>query len=117
MRPQLLLDHAQGYAALVAQELSLLRTQWRLSAMLYAVAFCCLSGAATLGGMAVLLWAAMPTAQLHLPWVLWFTPLLPLVCGLVCLRQVNKLASKEPFADLYQQIQEDLAMLRVMNPP
>ena len=111
-QPQLLLDHAQGYAELVVQELGAARAVWRRSALLYVVALHSLSAASILAGVALLLWAVIPGVQIHAMWALWCTPLLPLALGLVCLRLVSKKAQVEPFANLHLQLLKDLAMLR-----
>ncbi len=116
-QPQLLLDHAQGYAELVVQELGAARAVWRRSALLYVVALHSLSAAAILAGVALLLWAVIPGAQIHAMWALWCTPLLPFALGMACLRLVGRKTQVEPFAALHVQLLKDLAMLRDVGAP
>ena len=59
-RPQLLADHAQAYAALFNEEFDQARASWQRTAVLQAVALCCVSAAAVLAGVALMLWAISP---------------------------------------------------------
>jgi cytochrome bd-type quinol oxidase subunit 2 len=116
-RPQLLVDHAQAYAALFSEELDQACATWQRRAVLQAVALCCLGVAAVLAGVALMLWAVNPVPQTYAPWVLLFTPLLPLLVAAACLVLVRKSNCEHAFANLSRQISADIAMLRTLNSP
>ncbi len=84
-QPQLLGEHAQAYAELVAREFGDVSTAWKRRAMLHAVALCCGGVAAILTGVALLLWGTLPMSQMQAPWVLFAVPLLPAVIAMACL--------------------------------
>jgi len=117
LRPQLLLDHAQAYATLFNEEFSLAFATWRRWALLQAVALCCLGVAVMLAGVALMLWAVTPPAQIHAPWVLFAMPLLPLAIALACALKAHQQAQADTFANLGRQIDADLAMLREAGAP
>jgi uncharacterized membrane protein YqjE len=110
-RPQLLLDHAAAYAELVSTEAGVVSAVWKRQALLNALALCCAALAAVLGGVALMLWAVVPTAQMQAPWALAVVPLVPLAGALCCL-MLRVPAPGQPFAHVRQQVQADLAMLR-----
>ena len=56
-RPQLLADHAEAYAELVAVEINRMSATWTRLALLNAMALCSLSVALALAGVALMLWA------------------------------------------------------------
>ncbi len=115
-RPQLLLDHAQAYAALFNEEFALAAAAWRRRVLLYALALCCLGVAAVLAGVAAMLWfttAAAASAQ----WVLITIPAVPLLVTLVCLLLARQAPYSAPFANMSRQIDADLAMLRAAGTP
>ena len=76
-RPQLLADHAEAYAALVAAEAPRIAAAWKRSALLNVLALCSLAVGLVLTGVALMLVAAMPEAAMRAPWVLLAVPLLP----------------------------------------
>lgn len=116
-RPQLLVDHAQAYAALCQEDFGLARSAWLKQLVWQAVAWCGLITAVVLGGVAVMLWAVTPQMPIHAVWALWVTPLLPLaiaVLGFVLASQQNQ---TQAFSSLSRQINADLAMLRALDLP
>jgi len=115
-RPQLLLDHAQAYAALFNEEFALARAAWRRQVLLYAVALCCLGVAAVLAGVATLLWFSTAAPAQNL-WVMVAVPALPLLVAVICLLLAQQAPQAASFADLSRQINEDLAMLRTAGEP
>jgi hypothetical protein len=117
LRPQLLMDHAQAYAALFNEELGLACVSWRRWAVLQAVALCCLSVAAVLAGVALMLWAVTPPTQIHAPWVLVAAPVVPLIIGLACALMANRQTRDDAFENLGRQLNADMAMLRSENTP
>jgi hypothetical protein len=116
-RPQLLVDHAQGYAALFREDLSLACAYWQRWTMLRAVALCSIGVAVVLSGVALMLWAVSPALQIHAFWALLAVPSVPLLMALGC----YYLAQREPpaasFDNLSRQLSMDLALLRAANPP
>lgn len=115
-QPQLLGEHAQAYAELVAREFGDVSTAWKRRAMLHAVALCCGGVAAILTGVALLLWGTLPMSQMQAPWVLFAVPLLPAVIAMACLWSARNISGVgNAVKKLRQQIQADLAMLREVH--
>ncbi len=110
--PTVLTDHVEAYASLAAQELSAVATQWQLRAMKTGVALCCAAVAAVLAGVAVMLWAATPAADLHAPWALWVAPGLPGLVAVWCWFSAQASGGEAAFAVLRRQVREDMALMR-----
>ncbi len=115
-QPQLLADHAEAYAGLVGEELSRSTSEWKRRVVLSAVALCLLGVAAVLGGVALMLWAVTPAANLQAPWALIAAPLVPAVIAAVCLL-ASRSSPGDTFAGLRQQLAADLSMLREVSAP
>lgn len=111
-RPQLLADHAEAYAELVAAEVAHVSAAWKRRALLYAVALVCLAVAAVLAGVALMLWAVIPVASMQAPWALLVAPILPIASAVWCLLAARSPGNASAFDNIRQQIQADLAMLR-----
>lgn len=111
-RTQLLVDHAEAYAALIAAEAAAASGNWKRSALLHAVALCTLATAAVLAGVALMLWATVPPENMHAPWALWVAPLVPAVVALGCVMQARAASRTASFSHLRQQLQADLALLQ-----
>lgn len=73
-RPDLLADHAGAYAALAQAELGEAARRWRQRLLGWAVAAVLALLALGLGGVALLLAAALPVAQMPAAWVLVTLP-------------------------------------------
>jgi hypothetical protein len=116
-RPQLLVDHARAYAALVDEEFDIAFASWRRWAILQALALCCLVVAAILAGVALMLWAVNPVLPSTASWVLWCTPLLPLLVATICLMLARQSTPNAAFANIGRQISADIAMLRAASTP
>ena len=116
-KPQLLLEHAQAYAALFQEELRLASKIWYLSILWQALALCFLGVAAVLAGVATLLWAVTPGAAIHAPWLLLAMPLLALVMALGCIAMALRQLKQVPFAVVGQQMSADMALLNQVSPP
>lgn len=111
-RPQLLLEHLSGYADLAAAQLQL-----TLGIVLARAALVgCFAGllllATLLGGVALLLVGAIPVAQMPMPWLLWLTPLVPLLGALVCLVLLKQRPLMLPMDALREQVALDAALFR-----
>jgi len=111
-RPQLLADHAEAYAELIATEVGHVSSTWRRRSLLYTVGLGCLAVGVVLAGVALMLWAVTPAASMHAPWALIAAPLLPLALALWCLLVARSPAKASGFAAILQQMKADLAMLR-----
>lgn len=115
--PQLLVEHALAYSALINQELGATYAAWWRQAVLRAVALGCAVVAWVLGGVALMLWAVTPLALIQASWALFAVPLLPLAVAAVCLAQASPSQPSHSFARLTQQIEDDLTMLRAASSP
>ncbi len=115
-RPQMLADHAEAYAELVASEVADVSASWKRRVVLNAVALCCLGVAAVLAGVALMLWAVFPPASMHAPWALLVAPLVPLAIALICLWMARPAGDVGPFDKVRQQLQADMLMFREVSP-
>lgn len=112
-RPQLLADHAEAYAELVAAEVAHVSATWKRRSLLYALALCCLAVGAVLAGVALMLWAVTPAASMHAPWALIAAPVVPVALALWCLlAAARSKGHASGFDNIRQQMKADLAMLR-----
>ena len=117
-RPQLLVDHAQAYAELANADFGAAMRAWQRKLRLVALALCGGAVAAVLAGVALMLWAVVPAAQIEAPWALVAAPMLPALVALVALRCLLAIraGSAQPafgnFGNLKEQVQADLLMLR-----
>lgn len=111
-RPQLLADHAQAYAELVAAEIPRVSAAWKRSALLTAAAVLGMALALGLAGVALMLWAVLPEASMRAPWALLVVPLVPLTAALVCLLAAQRGGERAAFDELRLQVQADIGMLR-----
>lgn len=117
-QPQLLGEHAQAYAELVAREFGDVSTAWKRRAMLNAVALCGLGVSAVLAGVALMLWGVTPASQMHASWVLVAAPLIPAAIGVGCLLSARGISGFGTALDkLGQQVKADLVMLREVHAP
>lgn len=116
-QPLLLAEHAAAYASLLGEELVIgsARLKRRLAFQLAGAA--CLVVATILLGVALLLWASLPSAGWRFPWLFVLTPVLPAVLGLWALWQAQDREAAEPFASLRLQLAEDAALLRNPGTP
>ena len=112
-RPQLLAEHAEAYAELVAVEFDTARAGWKRRALLNAAALCGIGVAAVLGGVALMLWAVIPATQIQAPWALVLAPLLPLAAAACCGWAARRMDDDVPaFESVRRQLRADVAMLR-----
>ncbi len=114
-RTQLLVDHAEGYAALIAAEAGAASSSWKRCALLHAVALSALATAVILAGVALMLWATVPPQNIHAPWALWVAPLVPAVVAVVCATQARAAGRTATFSHLRQQLQADMALLHEVS--
>jgi len=118
-RPLWLAEHAEAYTELAAAELADAAAQGRLAVLRAAVGLCALGVAATLAGVALMLWAVMPAAPASTAatWALWVAPAAPLPVALLAWALQHHARQGTPFAVLRQQWQADMALLRSATSP
>ena len=116
-QPQLLLNHAEAYADLLSEELGQAAGRWKQRTVLFSLALACLAISAVLAGVALMLWATTPAADIHAPWALLLTPLLPLALAACCLAMARGSAHTSSFGNVRQQIKNDMDMLREVGTP
>lgn len=114
-KPGLLADHAEGYIDLVSQELAQAAESYRRTAVLMAIGLLCFVVALALSGVALMLWATTPAANLHTPWALVCVPLVPAVAAGVCWALSSSKPTGGHFHHLQEQLKADLAVIRQMG--
>jgi hypothetical protein len=116
-QPGLLGEHAQGYAELLTSELAAFK-QSGTRRLLWAAATGCLAlVGCVLGGVAVMLWAALPGMPVAAAWVLWVTPGLPVAAALACLLRLRALQPVTAFASIQEQIKADMQLFKEVSTP
>jgi hypothetical protein len=116
-QPGLLGEHAQGYAELLASELTSLRRATQRHLVWLVAAAIAATAALVLAGVAVLLWATLPTLPPGALWVCVATPAAPLAAALLCLLPLRSAAGDEAFVHLKQQLLLDLQLLQEVGSP
>lgn len=111
-RPQLLVEHAQGYVDLLAVELPRAASAYKRTLLLNAVALLGLQAALLLAGLGLMLWAALPTSPMPAAWLLIAVPLLPLATALGCLIAARSGVARHSLVVVQEQFSADLALLR-----
>jgi uncharacterized membrane protein YqjE len=111
-RPELLAEHLGAYAQLFSVEAGETTAQLRRKSLLAAALGLSLALALSLGGVALLLLAVVPLAQMPMPWLLAAVPALPLVSALIAWLQLRRQPLSCSFDLLRQQLALDTALLR-----
>jgi uncharacterized membrane protein YqjE len=111
-RPELVLDHVAGYAALVRDEASTVGADMARRAVAWGVAVLCLLVFLVLAGVAVMLGAMH--GQFH--WLLLAVPGVPLAIGAIAaaLALQQRLPARA-FSELRQQLDADAQALRTVG--
>lgn len=110
-QPQLLADHAQAYAGLVGEEIGKTASSLKTRVLAGIVALALVGVSAVLAGVALMLWAVIPAANIQAPWALLAAPAVPLAVAVAC-GVASAQKPKSAFAELKQQLEADLAMIR-----
>ena len=113
--PTAVTDHLEAYASLAAQELTTTAAKLRSRALKTVMALGCATAALGLSGVALMLWAITPAANLHAPWALWVAPGLPAVAALWCWVSAQSGGDPAAFDTLRGQVRQDLALLREVS--
>jgi hypothetical protein len=108
----LLAAHASAYGQLASLELAREWALWRRRALLQLLGLLASVGAAGLAGVALMLWAVLPPAQMHAPWLLWLVPLVATTMSLLCFRAAQAVQGPPAFGGLRRQWAADRALLR-----
>jgi hypothetical protein len=111
-QPQLLAEHAQAYAELAAAQIAAVSADWKQRALLVALAAGGLLVAATLGGVAVLLWSVTAAPQSASHWVLVTTPAVPAAVAVACLVALRLRRPRGSANALRKQFEADLLVWR-----
>ncbi len=110
-RPELLLDHAAGYLALVREEAQATSGEVISRMLSWAVAVLGFITFAVLAGVAAMLWAV--TQQTH--WMLLLVPGTALAVAAVAFMQARQPLARPLLAELRRQLDEDAQALRVAD--
>ncbi len=110
-RPELMAEHLAGYGELVAAQAGQAAALLRVRAWLAAGLLVGLGAGVGLGGVALMLWAAVPLSAMPMPALLIAVPLLPLVVAGLCVWALSRPMSWGLEA-LAEQISADAALLR-----
>jgi hypothetical protein len=115
-QPQLLLNHATGYVALVreqgARSLTLL---CKLAAWL-ALAYASFAISAGLAGVALMLWSTTSQDHLRFSWLLLVVPCVPLVIGLWATLEARRIGPMPISVALRQQLAKDHSLFTASTP-
>ena len=110
-RPELVMEHVAGYAALVQEEASSVGTEVAKRAIAWAACASCALVFLVLAGVAVMLGAV----QDQFSWALVLVPAVPLVVALVSFSIARQRLPAKAFADLRAQLDADAQVLRTLG--
>lgn len=110
-RPELLIDHAAGYAALVREEASATGSELGRRAVAGAVAVLGFSMFLVLAGMA----AMIGSLEGRFHWMLLLVPGAALAVSVVGLQQARRKLSHPAFAEVRAQLEADAQALRTLG--
>ena len=113
-QPHLLVDHAEAYAELASDEFSKTASLWKWRVVLSVVGLFLIVVAAILGGVALMLWAVIPSTSIQAPWALVAGPLIPAAIAVGCLMKARQ-QPPSSFDALKKQIRADLLMVREVS--
>lgn len=116
-QPLLLAEHAAAYAGLLSEEVAITSSGLQRRVALLLAGGACLMVAATLSGVALMLWAALGESGIRWPWLLVLVPALPALLGAGLLWRAQARPSTVPFDTLRRQLAEDAALLRSTAAP
>lgn len=115
--PELLKMHAQGYADLASQSwadhVCTLKNRW----LLYGLSLVSAALGLGLGGVAVLLWGALPSIDTRTTWVLWALPLVCLALSGLLWAIAKRLRTRPLMQDIQEQLQLDLLAIQSSQKP
>lgn len=115
--PELLRSHAQGYADLASEELTQHACQLKKRLLLRVFGTASMLLGVSLGGVAVLLWSALPQINPQRSWVLLALPLSLCLLGLALVWSAGRLKAPPLFSKLHHQLQLDMLTLQQAGKP
>ena len=110
--PDALVEHAAAYADLASDEFQALQAHWVQRLLWLAIAAVAGVAALILGGVALMLWAALPAIDTGRAWLLWVVPLVPGLVAVVGVLAARRIDERPAFGNLRAQLREDMAMVR-----
>ena len=110
-RPELVVDHVAGYAALVQEEASSVGLEVARRAIAWAVTAMAMLVFLVLAGVAVMLGAML--GEFH--WALVITPAIALVVAVVAFNIARQRLSAKAFTELRAQLDADAQALRTVG--
>ena len=114
-QPQLLADHAEAYVDLIGDEIGTASSQWKRRVALNALSLCLGGAGVVLGGVALMLWGALPPAGMQAPWALIAAPAVPLLAAIGCWLVGRAPSAAGAFDNVRRQMHADVAMLREVS--
>ncbi len=111
-RPELLAQHLMAYGQLVAVQAGEAAVQLRIRALLLGGAIVGAAVGVGLGGISVLLAAALPAAQMPMPWMLVAVPLVPLGIAGLCALALQRKPEAWSLEVIRGQLVADAALLQ-----
>jgi uncharacterized membrane protein YqjE len=114
-QPGLFAEHAGGYAELAAIEAKSAVIALRRRALWAAAALLCAAAALMFSGVAVIVAAAVPAAQMPLPWLVAAVPLCAWAVAAACGWAAARSPADTPFVHLREQWAADMQLLRDVN--
>lgn len=116
-QPQLVFDHLGIYVEWLSDEVSRASVRWRWRLILWVLAVLCVGMAFVLGGVALMLWATVPLNSAAPTWVLWVTPLFPLLVSVVCVVVLLSGSRESLIEQLKLQFREDVSVFLEAKAP
>lgn len=110
-KPHLVAAHLGGYVELASAEAQEAASAVKARLIWSAGAVAGLSAGALLGGVALLILAALPVADMPAPWLLLVTPLAPLMAGGWCWWQARRQPVALSLTTIREQLAADVALL------
>ncbi len=108
MHPELLIEHFQGHAQLLQEEVKVLALQWRRKLLWYTTAVMLLGAGVMLLGVAAMLWLLTPPMAV---WMLILTPMVFMGLGGLCMWRARMTPCAPGFSQSTAHMQADWAML------
>lgn len=114
-KPLTLADHVKAYGELMLDELNESRSLWRKRTRLQVMGAGGVGVSASLAGMAAMLWAVTPPAEIHTLWLLIAVPMVFLLLGITCLVVAEQQQQPVVFEHTRQRFMADMARLKATN--
>ncbi|MFL6665104.1 MAG: hypothetical protein ACJ8G7_23275 [Rhizobacter sp.] len=111
--PQMLADHVEAYAELVAEEAGAVANRIKRRLLMQAISVFAVIFAVFLAAIALMLWAVVPTESMRAPWMLIVVPGVPAILAIGCYFGAKKPAEdSRGMKAIREQMAADAEMLR-----